>query len=152
MATSTSSVVPCQSCPDCSGTGYRVVELAGGRYATLCRCRQPAAQPATQSARQLSSSRPPARAPNQRQRILEALRRAGPEGVLNTDLYRICLRPPSRICELRQQGFVIHTIPEAESVFRFVLVSESVQVRPLLACRRRRPRPAQPSLFAEGGR
>lgn len=61
---------------------------------------------------------------NQRDRILALLQERGPAGVSNLELYSICLRPPSRICELRKLGHRIRTIRENKNRFSFVLVSK----------------------------
>lgn len=70
------------------------------------------------------ASGPPANSDNQRNRILALLRERGAAGVSNLELYRVCLRPPSRICELRKLGYEIRTDREAESRFRFTLIRE----------------------------
>jgi hypothetical protein len=47
------------------------------------------------------------RMPSQRERILEVLRKAGRNGVLNTDLVKLCIRYTGRLAELYQMGYKI---------------------------------------------
>jgi hypothetical protein len=67
----------------------------------------------------------------QRDRVLAALRRAGPQGVGQVDIVtgRIdgraaILRGPSRINELRAAGFAIETKRESDGTARYVLRGE----------------------------
>ncbi len=102
-----------------------------------------------------SISGPTSRSPNQRQRIIELLRKNGRAGVLTGDFLRIPIaRYSSRLRELRQQGYCISTERLTESVFKYVLVSESLTPKELPSFQ---PRPRvtdqeQPSLFSEVGR
>ena len=118
-----------------------------------CGCRQRQPRPPSPAQAAVCSG-PPARAGNQRGKILAALIEAGPAGVLNIELYKICLRPPSRIFELRWMGYTIRTIREGDSRFRFVLIAEPVVPKALPTFQ---PRPKatdqeQPPLFSEVGR
>jgi len=72
---------------------------------------------------------PPKKVPAQRDKILALLRSRGAKGATNLELYQICLRPPSRLCELRQMGHNIETIREGDSVFRFILHGEPQTAR-----------------------
>lgn len=72
--------------------------------------------------------------PAQRERILELLRERGPAGATNFELNATCcMRFGSRIRELRKMGFSIRTIREGESEFRFVLVAEPQEPKPLIS-------------------
>lgn len=62
---------------------------------------------------------------------MRLLRERGAAGVSNLELYSICLRPPSRICELRKAGCVIETRREGESRFRYFLRSEAADPAPI---------------------
>lgn len=131
-------------CRDCGGSGFR--QIPGG--VTPCRCsRKQTLPPDPAPAPTPASFRPLARSGSHRAQILAALRAAGPAGVLNVDLYKICLRPPSRLCELRQQGFRIETRREGESIFRFILRAEPVAVKPLPTYESKKPASMTPPLF-----
>lgn len=73
------------------------------------------------------AGRPTQRRPSQKQRILEALRGAGPAGCSNRQLNEICFRYTPRMDELRSAGFRIETIRESAGLFRFVLRGEPHQ-------------------------
>jgi hypothetical protein len=123
-------------CVDYGGTGWRVFGEEGRRLAQRCGCRLVRSQRIAGASGANAPSHPRPGPPitaagNQRERILVALQAAGTRGVLNTELYKICLRPPSRICELRKMGYEIQTRREGESVFRFILRREPDHVRPL---------------------
>ena len=130
------------SCADCGGTGFR--EVPGG--VTVCSCRRKQPPPPDPAPAHVSFG-PPAQAGNHRGQILAALRAAGPAGVLNVELYKICLRPPSRLCELRQQGFRIETRREGESIFRFILRAEPTTVKPLPIYEAKKRTDTVPPLF-----
>lgn len=139
------------TCRECSDTGF--IPTKGGVVRCECLRRQhprpanPAPAPAP------VSFGPPARAGNHRQKILALLRAAGPTGVLNTVLYeKVCKRPPSRIFELRQEGHVIKTFREGESLYRFVLVREASTVKEIRVYEPRKGAVGTPSLFAGVGR
>ena len=96
-------------------------------------------------------SHPTSRSPNQRQKILDLLRRNGKVGLLTGDFLRIPIaRYSSRIAELRRQGHNISTERLSESAFKYVLVSEALAPKELPTYQ---PRPKataqeQPHLFA----
>ncbi len=90
------------------------------------------------------------RAPAQRERILTALRKAGSTGVLNVELYKICLRPSARVYELRRMGFEITGECEGDGIFRFTLMSEPSRPGPLPRFTARPKKNSLP-LFAECG-
>lgn len=145
MAAGLTSSGEAPPCSLCGGSGWAPVESNGQRGVVPCPSCRPLranAQQAWKPRTKASPTGPPVRAVNQRSHILQLLREAGASGVVNTELYRVCFRPPSRICELRQQGYSIRTIRESESRFRFVLLQEPDQPRPL-----REPRPPQMPLF-----
>ena len=143
-----------RSCADCGGTGFR--QIPGG--VTRCGCcrkqaRPPDPAPAPAQAPVQApvpvSFGPPAQAGNHRTKILAMLRAAGPSGVVNTLLYeKVCKRPPSRIFELRRQGYTIRTIREGESVFRFVLVAEPASVKAVPSYEPKKSTDTVPLLFA----
>jgi helix-turn-helix protein len=90
------------------------------------------------------------RAPAQRERILAALREAGITGVLNTELYKICLRPSARVYELRRMGFEIAGQCEGDGIFRFTLKLEPHSPKPLPKFAAR-PKQRRLPLFTERG-
>lgn len=99
-------------------------------------------------------SGPTSRSPNQRQKIIELLRRNGRAGLLTGDFLKMpCARYSSRLRELRQQGFVISTERITESCFKYVLVSEPVipKALPTFQPRQKVTAEGQPSLFAGAG-
>ena len=96
------------------------------------------------------ASAPTAKAPAQRDRILALLRQQGPAGVTNLELNSLCLRYGARIFELRRMGFQIETRREDESIFRFLLVAEVQETRPLPTWASPRA-PEQAALFPEAG-
>ncbi len=67
------------------------------------------------------------------------------------ELYKIARRIGSRLFELRCAGHIISTEGIGPGLFRYRLLREAVQPKPLPTYTPR-PRPAQPSLFAEWGR
>lgn len=137
------------TCPDCGDSGFKSVE--GGVVRCRC-CRKhsrppdPAPIPGPDPAPVAFS--PPAQAGNHRAKILAVLRQAGSRGVLNVELYKICLRPPSRLCELRQQGFRIETRREGESIFRFILHAEPAAPKALPTYEPKKRTDTPPPLFA----
>ena len=102
-------------------------------------------------ARSSPFSGPTSRSPNQRQKIIELLRRNGKAGLLTGDFLKMpCARYSSRLRELRQQGYDISTERITESCFKYVLVSEPLAPKELATFE---PRPKataqeQPPLFA----
>lgn len=54
----------------------------------------------------------------QKQRVLNALRDAGPRGVLNSELNKICFRYGARIFELRRDGYDIRQQQVKKGLFR----------------------------------
>ena len=100
-------------------------------------------------------SGPTSRSPNQRQKILELLRRNGKAGLLTGDFLKMpCARYSSRIRELRSQGYEISVERLTESCFKYILVSEPLVPKELPTFQ---PRPKatdqeQPPLFSEVGR
>lgn len=63
-----------------------------------------------------------------KQAVLNELRRAGSRGVTTLEFVRRGiggLRPPNRICDLREDGHVIATIRERKRQFRFILEREN---------------------------
>ena len=64
------------------------------------------------------------RIPTQRDRILESLRSAGKDGILNTELHKITLRWQARLHELYQQGFKVDVSLVGDGVYRYTLLSE----------------------------
>ena len=106
-----------------------------------------------------SRSCPTSNAPNQRTRILEALRSAGPRGCSNLELSRVGgLRFGGRVFELRETGYEIKVARgDSEGSFTYVLVSEpqslsSGNTKPTLNFteRRRREEDEALPLFAGG--
>jgi hypothetical protein len=99
------------------------------------------------------SSGPTTKSPNQRQKIIELLRRNGKAGLLTGDFLKMpCARYSSRIAELRIQGYEILTERITESCFKYTLVSEPLTPKELPSFQ---PRPKataqeQPSLFQPG--
>lgn len=92
----------------------------------------------------------PARAPSQRMRIVDLLRRRGSRGADSRELHNLCLRPGSRICELRQAGYQIKATREDE-MFRFVLLSEPETPKPIKLYGKQARRDSKSlSLFARG--
>ena len=137
-------------CRQCGGTGFR--QIPGGVTHCGC-CRKQARPPDPAPAPAPVSFGPPSRSGNHRQKILALLRAAGPTGVLNTVLYeKVCKRPPSRIFELRQEGHIIRTFREGESLYRFVLVREASTVKEIRVYEPRKRAGGTPSLFAGVGR
>jgi hypothetical protein len=61
------------------------------------------------------------RIPSQRERIVNLLKDAGEEGVLNTQLNNICLRYGARISELVSMGYVIDIKREGKGLYRYFL-------------------------------
>lgn len=75
---------------------------------------------------------PTAKSPTQRDRILAALREAGPRGLTTPELLQAGgFRYSSRLRELRQQGHVITSESLGENRFRYVLRQESCDPKPL---------------------
>jgi hypothetical protein len=54
----------------------------------------------------------------QKQRVLRALRAAGPQGVTNAQLNSICFRYGARIFELRREGYDIRQKQIKRGLFR----------------------------------
>ena len=96
-------------------------------------------------------SGPTSKSPNQRQKIIELLRRNGKAGLLTGDFLAMpCVRYSSRLRELRQQGYDISTERITEGCFKYVLMSEPLVPKELPTFQ---PRPKataqeQPPLFA----
>ena len=61
------------------------------------------------------------RIPSQRERILNLLKDADEEGVLNIHLSDICLRYGARISELNSMGYLIDIKREGKGVYRYIL-------------------------------
>jgi Helix-turn-helix domain len=73
---------------------------------------------------------PPSRASSQRQRILERLRHAGPQGILASEFYddplcRFGRSPRNRVSELRAMGHKISGEWESKVDFRYTLIEET---------------------------
>ncbi|MEX3625155.1 hypothetical protein [Viridibacillus arvi] len=66
------------------------------------------------------------RAPSQRERILGELRKAGKNGVLNTDLVKLCIRYTGRLAELYQMGYKIKVEYVEKGVCIYTLLEEPV--------------------------
>lgn len=66
------------------------------------------------------------KAPNQRQNILNALRVAGDEGILNTELVKICIRFTGRLAELYKMGYEVKTDYVDKSLVKYTLVKEPI--------------------------
>jgi hypothetical protein len=64
------------------------------------------------------------RTPTQKETILEKLRDAGSNGVLNTDLVQICIRYTSRLQEMYQEGYRIDVDNLGKGVCNYTLISE----------------------------
>lgn len=64
------------------------------------------------------------RKPNQRQIVLEKLRKAGDKGLLNTELVKVCIGYRTRISELYKMGYKIDCDHVATSVCRYTLREE----------------------------
>ena len=76
--------------------------------------------------------------PAQRERILSLLRSRGSAGATNGELNAICFRYGARIFELRKAGYVIETLRQGETEFRFALVSEPEKPKSLTSFEQRR--------------
>jgi hypothetical protein len=97
---------------------------------------------------------PTSKSPNQRQKILELLRRNGKAGLLTGDFLKMpCARYSSRLKELRSQGYEISTERITESCFKYVLISEPLVPKelPTFSPRQKATAQEQPPLFAEVG-
>ena len=95
---------------------------------------------------------PPSKSPAQRERILSLLRSRGASGATNIELNAIAFRYGGRIHELRRMGYRIEPLRESENLFRFVLISEPENPKPISNFQQRRQREdaeAMP-LFAVG--
>lgn len=64
------------------------------------------------------------RAINQRSKILDMLRAAGPLGITNVELSKVGLRFQSRLHELYIQGYVVNTVQLEGGLNKYVLISE----------------------------
>lgn len=64
------------------------------------------------------------RIPSQRDRILEALRIGGKDGVYNTDLQKIAIRWIARMQELYQQGYKVSVTLVGDGVYKYTLLEE----------------------------
>ena len=96
------------------------------------------------------SSGPTSKSPNQRERIIELLRRNGKAGLLTGDFLKMCVpRYSSRLCELRQQGYEISVERLTEGCYKYVLLSEPAQPLelPNFQPRSKQPTNEQPPLF-----
>jgi len=91
-----------------------------------------------------------AKAPTQKERVLELLQNYGSEGVSALEMLRFGIyRAAARISELREEGWTIHTINEHGKTAVYVLKGKQVSTEPLV------PVGGQPSLWADfdrGGR
>lgn len=67
------------------------------------------------------------RIPSQLERILQALRNAGPDGVTNIELNKICLKYDARISDLRRKGYVIRTESLGKGVYKYYLIKTPSQ-------------------------
>ena len=105
-------------------------------------------RPPPKSSRRISA--PTSRSPNQRQKIIELLRRNGKAGLLTGDFLRIPIaRYSSRLRELRQQGYETSVERLSESCVEYVLVAGPLSPKKLPTFQ---PRPKataqeQPPLF-----
>ena len=100
-------------------------------------------------------SGPTSRSPNQRQKIIELLRRNGKAGLLTGDFLRIPVaRYSSRLREIRQMGYVVSTERITEGCYKYVLISEPLVPKelPTFEPRPKAPAQEQPPLFAGAGR
>jgi len=90
-----------------------------------------------------------AKAPTQKERVLELLQNYGSEGVSALEMLRFGIyRAAARISELREEGWTIHTINEHGKTAVYVLKGKQVSTEPLV------PVGGQPSLwedFERGG-
>ena len=98
-----------------------------------------------------SSSGPTSRSPKQREKILNLLRERGRAGATNGDLVRIAYRYSARLREIRLAGYGVRTDFVREAVFKYTLISEPVEPKPLPTFQPRQKETAesQPPLFAE---
>jgi hypothetical protein len=100
-------------------------------------------------------SGPTSKSLNQRQKIIELLRRNGKAGLLTSDFLRIPIaRYSSRLRELRQQGYGISTERITEGCYKYVLRFEPPVPKelPNFEPRQKEPAESQPPLFAVVGR
>lgn len=68
------------------------------------------------------------RIPSQLEKILNRLKKAGEEGVTNSELSRISLQYSARLMELRLKGYVIETIPLKNGVYKYILRKMSSEI------------------------
>lgn len=64
------------------------------------------------------------RIPSQKEKIINLLRDAGEEGVLNTELVKHCIRFNARISELYAEGYKINVEHLGKGMYKYVLISE----------------------------
>ena len=100
------------------------------------------------------SSGPTSRSPNQREKILNLLRERGRAGATNDDLVRIAYRYSARLREIRLAGYEVRTDFVREGVFKYTLISEPVEPKPLptFQLRQKESTDRVPPLFAGVGR
>ena len=96
-------------------------------------------------------SGPTSRSPNQREKILNLLRERGRAGATNDDLVRIAYRYSARLREIRLAEYEVRTDFVREGVFKYTLISEPVEPKPLptFQSRQKETAESQPPLFAE---
>ncbi len=99
-------------------------------------------------------SGPTSRSPNQREKILNLLRERGRAGATNDDLVRIAYRYSARLREIRLAGYEVRTDFVREGVFKYTLISEPVEPKPLptFQLRQKESTDRVPPLFAGVGR
>ena len=85
------------------------------------------------------------------QKVLDALRAAGPAGLTNLQLVSIALRYSSRVAELRARGYRIRTIRVNESLYCYVLEFEPSEETPVPTFTPKPKGAVELPLFAEVG-
>lgn len=71
------------------------------------------------------------RAKAQRKRIIEALRKAGVEGLTNVYLYdNITKSLGARLTDLYERGYNIQCTKVKDGVYKYVLISEPIKLKP----------------------
>lgn len=69
------------------------------------------------------------RIPSQREKIVNLLKEAGEEGLLNTFLVGVCIRFGARISELNSMGYLIDIKCEGKGVYRYILKKVPSQIQ-----------------------
>jgi hypothetical protein len=69
------------------------------------------------------------RIPTHLDKIVQALKDAGPEGVTNAELNKITFKYDARISDLRRKGYVIKTEYIARGVYKYYLISTPSQIK-----------------------